>query len=450
MSGLPEKPIVKRRNHHENLSPIFIAIAMLFAPPVLAQSPNNAVWGVNDQNEVFRWNPASKQFEQVPGSLKQVSVGTDGAVWGVDPNDNVLRWIGSQWQPVQGTKLKQLSVRNAQEVWGVNAADDLFRWNGSAWEQPIPSKLSHVSVGADGTLWGIGSATGGVYRRDGSAWTLIPALPQPNRSLLRILVINAQRVYGIDNRGDVWEWTGTGWGGTRWGQAANQRDVAEATDGELWLVVETGSIYFTKDQGRSWERMLPFNLSLKQIAVGSASQPPPAGLTAEQQQMLDAHNRERPNYPGVGALQWAPELAQWAQEWADGRAKEGNINHRQDRQNNPFRPGEYVGENIFSSGNTAATGADAVQWWIGEKEWYHHDQDDGMAGYNNQPPGCVIVRDSPACRARQGYCFCGHFTQVIWKNTQYVGCGKATAANGWVYFICNYYPAGNWRGEKPY
>jgi cysteine-rich secretory family protein len=172
-------------------------------------------------------------------------------------------------------------------------------------------------------------------------------------------------------------------------------------------------------------------------------------VPAAPQQTLEAHNRERQNYPGVGPLQWSPELAQWAQEWAEGRAREGNINHRQDTTKNPFKPNEYIGENIFSSGNTAATGADAVQWWIGEKEWYHHDQDDGMAGYN-QPPGCVIVRDSPACIARQGYCFCGHFTQVVWKNTQYVGCGKATAANGRVYFVCNYYPAGNGRGQKPY
>jgi pathogenesis-related protein 1 len=164
---------------------------------------------------------------------------------------------------------------------------------------------------------------------------------------------------------------------------------------------------------------------------------------------LEAHNRERQNYPGVGPLQWSPELARWAQEWAEGRAKEGNINHRspQNQTTNPFKTGEYLGENIYSS---SATGADAVQWWIDEKQWYHYNDDRDGTGSNSQPPGCIIVRDSPACRERQGYCYCGHFTQVIWKNTQYVGCGKATAANGWVYFVCNYYPSGNITGQKPY
>jgi tectonin-like protein/cysteine-rich secretory family protein len=420
---------------------IAISIAILFAQPALAQK---AAWGVNFQNQVFRLDGV---FKQVPGSLKQVSVGADGAVWGVDPNDNVLRWTGSQWQQVQGRKLKQLSVRNAQEVWGVDASEALFRWNGSAWEQPIPANLAYVSVGADGAVCGI--ANGNVYCRDASTWTPMAAQGQKFR---RISVTNRQRILGIDTSGNLLRWTGTGLEEVL--RSGNVVDAVETADGELWTVNENG--YFMWQKGTSSGSFTlvgaddqPSPSGLRQIAVVSPLAPP-AGLTAEQQQMLDAHNRERQNYPGVGTLQWAPELAQWAQEWAEGRAREGNINHRQDTTKNPFRPGEYIGENIFSSGNTAATGADAVQWWIGEKEWYHHDQDDGMAGCCNQPPGCVIVRDSPACRARNGYCYCGHFTQVIWKNAQYVGCGKATAANGWVYFVCNYYPAGNYRGQKPY
>ena len=53
---------------------IAIAIAMLFAQPALAQK---AAWGVSNlQNQVFRLDVV---FKQVPGSLKQVSVGADGA-----------------------------------------------------------------------------------------------------------------------------------------------------------------------------------------------------------------------------------------------------------------------------------------------------------------------------------------------------------------------------------
>jgi Cysteine-rich secretory protein family len=65
---------------------------------------------------------------------------------------------------------------------------------------------------------------------------------------------------------------------------------------------------------------------------------PPPHPPPEQQQTLEAHNRERQHYPGVGPLQWSPELAQWAQEWAEGRAREGNINHRKIRRIIPSSP----------------------------------------------------------------------------------------------------------------
>ena len=45
---------------------------------------------------------------------------------------------------------------------------------------------------------------------------------------------------------------------------------------------------------------------------------------------------------------------------------------------------------------------------------------------------------------------CGHFTQVVWKNTARLGCGKATAADGWTYVVCNYDPPGNFVGQSPF
>ena len=42
----------------------------------------------------------------------------------------------------------------------------------------------------------------------------------------------------------------------------------------------------------------------------------------------------------------------------------------------------------------------------------------------------------------------GHFTQVVWKNTQYVGFGLAWNRRGNKFFgVANYYPAGNVMGQ---
>lgn len=41
----------------------------------------------------------------------------------------------------------------------------------------------------------------------------------------------------------------------------------------------------------------------------------------------------------------------------------------------------------------------------------------------------------------------GHFTQVVWKNTKSVGCGKAVSSSQKVYIVCEYFPAGNYRNQ---
>ena len=410
-------------------------VAMLVATMASAQSPTNAVWGVNDQNEVFRWQSDGGDFAPMPGRLKQVSVGTDGAVWGVGPADDVFRWTGSDWQQVPG-KLKQLSVRNAQEVWGVNAANDLFRWNGSAWEPIPPFKVAFVSAGVDGTVWGIGSEETGAVMVSISAWlkdqTLIPMVSTGSH-LNRIAVTDVNRVWVIDDNAQLFR--STAGGETEWQHVEGEYlDVAEAANGDVWKVTRDGGVISPRQ-----ELVRYGSFHLKQIAAGAAGAMAP-GLTVDQQQILDTHNRERQNYPGVGALQWSPELERFAQEWAQAVARGEQSGHRPDRQNNPFKPGEWVGENMYVAWpSREVTGVNAVEWFISEKQWYHYDQDNG-GGSLGEPPGCTAPRDQA----------CGHFTQVIWKKTQYVGCGTAISADDKKWYVCNYYPAGNWNREKPY
>lgn len=37
----------------------------------------------------------------------------------------------------------------------------------------------------------------------------------------------------------------------------------------------------------------------------------------------------------------------------------------------------------------------------------------------------------------------GHFSQIIWKDTEQIGVGIAESVKGNVYVVCNYYPKGN-------
>jgi virginiamycin B lyase len=321
--GTSQGHLIQEQYDENTWGIIASVVAMLFASAAFAQSPNNAVWGINDQNEVFRFNPSQNTFERMPGILNQVSVGIDGEVWGVGPADDPFRWTGSLWQQVSG-KFKQLSVRNAKEVWGVNAANDLFRWNGSAWEQIPQIKTRFVSAGVDGTVWGLSLAPS---IQTINTWleshTLI-ALPVPERPLNQISVTDSNRVWAIDDTGGSFRWAGLEW------QPFDIPliDVAEAANGELWRMGRHGILNFQQNPTAAI-RFYP-NLHFKHIAVGLA------GLTDdERQQIPDAHNTERQKYPGVGPLQWSRELEGFAQEWAQAVASGEKSGHRP-----PDRPTE--------------------------------------------------------------------------------------------------------------
>jgi len=45
----------------------------------------------------------------------------------------------------------------------------------------------------------------------------------------------------------------------------------------------------------------------------------------------------------------------------------------------------------------------------------------------------------------------GHFTQVVWKGSQQLGCGVAScpAIPGGTFYVCRYVPAGNVQGAFP-
>jgi pathogenesis-related protein 1 len=44
---------------------------------------------------------------------------------------------------------------------------------------------------------------------------------------------------------------------------------------------------------------------------------------------------------------------------------------------------------------------------------------------------------------------CGHYTQVVWRNTKEIGCGKAECGDRAI-VVCNYDPPGNVMGQTPF
>ena len=153
------------------------------------------------------------------------------------------------------------------------------------------------------------------------------------------------------------------------------------------------------------------------VATGSAISP------AEATEALRFHNEARAEV-GVGPINWSDTLATFAQAWADQLVATGcKPGHRPQQ-------GEWKqqhGENIFWGKGRAYKALDASKSWHSEKKDYSYGPLTGNDWYAT-----------------------GHYTQMVWRNTQQVGMGKATCPDGTVIVVANYNPPGNVIGQKPY
>ena len=141
------------------------------------------------------------------------------------------------------------------------------------------------------------------------------------------------------------------------------------------------------------------------------------------QQLLDAHNQERAE-AGVPPLEWSDKLAREAREWADQLATQGRMTHA-DRDTR-----RMAGENLWMGTAGRFSAEDMVSTFTREKQYYRH-------------------RAFPDISTTGRWQDVGHYTQVVWRNSQQVGC--AVAQNGEDDFlVCRYWPAGNWEGEMAF
>lgn len=151
-------------------------------------------------------------------------------------------------------------------------------------------------------------------------------------------------------------------------------------------------------------------------------------FTAQQaNQFLTYHNEKRAEV-GVGPLQWSTDLAREAQAWADHIAETGRFEHRPRQGSNATQHGE----NLAAGSGGGYTVLSAAAAWYDEKKLY--------------PPGSPVTQGS--------YQQTGHYTQMVWRGTNLLGAGTAIGKSGqlrgWIIVVCNYDPAGNFLGQKPY
>src|ERR1700730_1540575 len=117
----------------------------------------NAVWGINDDARLFRFNNNSNVFDQVPVSadLQSVSVGQTGDVWILTTDFEIIRLNSTtgSLEDVPG-ELRQVAAASGGFAWGLNAVFDIFLFE-NAINKQIAGKLEIISTGPAGNAFGI-------------------------------------------------------------------------------------------------------------------------------------------------------------------------------------------------------------------------------------------------------------------------------------------------------
>uniref|UniRef100_A0A182T6H8 SCP domain-containing protein n=1 Tax=Anopheles maculatus TaxID=74869 RepID=A0A182T6H8_9DIPT len=115
-------------------------------------------------------------------------------------------------------------------------------------------------------------------------------------------------------------------------------------------------------------------------------------------------------------MQLKKELCDYAQQWANKLAAENKLEHRSTNR---------YGENLYACfGRANLEGNDAVDSWYSEIKNYTFGASDPGNNFSNV----------------------GHFTQIVWKDSQHLGVGMAAKGTS-VFVVCNYDPPGNVYGR---
>ena len=130
--------------------------------------------------------------------------------------------------------------------------------------------------------------------------------------------------------------------------------------------------------------------------------------------IVSAHNEIRAQ-AGVPPLVWSDHLEEIAEDWAKTLLSRREFSHR---------PNGKLGENLFAITGARSSTTEVIRAWAGEAR-----------DYDYRSNRCSDV--------------CGHYTQIVWRDTKQVGCAVARD-NRREIWVCNYDPPGNWVGHRPY
>ncbi|NJN32769.1 MAG: serine protease, partial [Synechococcales cyanobacterium RM1_1_8] len=117
-----------------------------------------------------------------------------------------------------------------------------------------------------------------------------------------------------------------------------------------------------------------------------------------------------------------------AQAWAEQLATKNQFQHSP--AGSPYRSKSH-GENITYGRGRASSLKAMVDRWGAERQFFRNGTMPNLSTTGN-------------------WADVGHYSQIVWRKTSQLGCGFAKGGQGAEYLVCQYNPAGNVLGQKPF
>ncbi len=137
---------------------------------------------------------------------------------------------------------------------------------------------------------------------------------------------------------------------------------------------------------------------------------------------VEEHNKIRRS-KGIPDLVWDDEVGKYSKSKVEYLANQNSC-----VMDHSAGPKLNYGENLFWGSGKKWNIQNAINSWNEEEQYYDYSTNKCQTGR-----------------------VCGHYTQVVWKNSKKLGCYKAICPNDKGTIIgCNYDPPGNYVGQKPY
>ncbi|XP_059169407.1 uncharacterized protein LOC131951133 [Physella acuta] len=138
--------------------------------------------------------------------------------------------------------------------------------------------------------------------------------------------------------------------------------------------------------------------------------------SADIEAFLKSHNDVR-NALGIPSLTWDTKLADYAKDWTSRCVFKHSY-------------GDY-GENLFATGSTTKNATELA--YSSASAWKSE-----------------VAYVDPDWKCVGGKPTCGHYSQMVWRDTTALGCAITQCENIANLVFCTYNPPGNYKGEKPY